>query len=155
MKMKWQALVVSLLALVVLAACGDKEYTPKEISAETDVCVVCNMSISHPDYAGQIVFKNNDHLVFDDLGCLIEYIADNGEDDIGAAFIKDEATNNWINVKDAVYMYNASYWTPMSYGVLAFADEATAKEYTAQNGEAKQLAYKDLFNFEWGIHSHE
>ncbi|MER2000736.1 MAG: nitrous oxide reductase accessory protein NosL [Lysinibacillus sp.] len=153
MKKKW--LTTALLTLLILAGCSEKEYTPKEISAETDVCEVCNMSISYLDYAGQIVFKNDDHQVFDDIGCLMEYIIDNGEDDIGAAFIKDEATKNWINVKNAIYIYNANYWTPMNYGVLAFGDEAAATEYMKQNGEAKKLQYDDLLTFEWGIHSHE
>ena len=69
MKLKW--LLSTVIAILFLTGCGDKEYNPKEISAETDVCEVCNMTIAHMDYAGQIVFKNNDHLVFDGLedGC--------------------------------------------------------------------------------------
>lgn len=152
MKLKW--LLSTVIAVLFLTGCGDKEYNPKEISAETDVCEVCNMTIAHMDYAGQIVFKNNDHLVFDDLGCLMEYIIDNGGGNIGAAYIKDESTNEWINVKNAVYVYEANYWTPMNYGVLAFADEQSAKDYMAENGEGKQLVYDDLLTFEWGIHTH-
>ena len=152
MKLKW--LLSTVIAVLFLTGCGDKEYNPKEISAETDVCEVCNMTIAHMDYAGQIVFKNNDHLVFDDLGCLMEYIIDNGDGNIGAAYIKDESTNKWINVKDAVYVYEANYWTPMNYGVLAFADEQSAKDYMIENGEGKQLVYDDLLTFEWGIHTH-
>ena len=152
MKLKW--LLSTVIAVLFLTGCGDKEYNPKEISAETDVCEVCNMTIAHMDYAGQIVFKNNDHLVFDDLGCLMEYIIDNGEGDIGAAYIKDESTNEWINVKNAVYIYDANYWTPMNYGVLAFAKQESADAYMNENGQGKQLAYKDLFTFEWGIHTH-
>ncbi len=152
--MKLKLLITSVMAVLFLAGCGDKEYKPKEISAETDVCEVCNMTISYMDYAGQIVFKNNDHLVFDDLGCLMEYIIDNGDSKIGAAYIKDETTNQWINVKDAVYVYEANYWTPMNYGVLAFADEHSAKTYMEENGQGKQLVYDDLLTFEWGIHTH-
>ena len=153
--MKIKLFLTSVMAVLFLGGCGDKEYKPKEISAETDVCEVCNMTIAYMDYAGQIVFKNNDHLVFDDLGCLMEYIIDNGEGNIGAAYIKDESTNQWINVKDAVYVYEANYWTPMNYGVLAFTDEESAKNYMAVNGQGKQLVYDDLLTFEWGIHTHE
>ena len=152
MKLKW--LLNAVIAVLFLTGCGDKEYNPKEISAETDVCEVCNMTIAHMDYAGQIVFKNNDHLVFDDLGCLMEYIIDNGEGDIGAAYIKDESANEWVNVKNAVYIYDANYWTPMNYGVLAFAKQESADAYMKENGQGQQLAYKDLFTFEWGIHTH-
>lgn len=152
MKVKWLFLI--LIVSVMLVGCSDKVYEPKEINVETDVCQVCNMTISHVDYAGQIVFKNNDHLVFDDLGCLMEYINEHSEKDIGAAFIKDESTKQWIDVKEAVYIYNKDYWTPMNYGVLAFASKESADSYMAENGEGKLLQYKDLKSFEWGIHTH-
>jgi copper chaperone NosL len=153
--MKHILILSSIIAILLLAGCGNKEYKPKEISVETDVCEICNMTISHLDYAGQIVFKNNDYLVFDDLGCLMEYIIDHGESEIGAAYIKDESTNEWINVKEAVYIYEANYWTPMNYGVLAFASRESADAYMSKNGQGKQLGYKDLFTFEWGIHTDE
>ncbi|MEK4627412.1 MAG: nitrous oxide reductase accessory protein NosL [Solibacillus sp.] len=152
--MNWKWYVSLALIVIALVGCSSKEYEPKEISAETDVCEICNMSISHIDYAGQIVFKNNDHLVFDDLGCLMEYIMENGEDNIGAAFIKDEQSHTWINVKDAVYVYNANYWTPMNYGVLAFSTEKNANLYMEENGQGELLSYDDLDSFEWGIHTH-
>ena len=152
--MKLKLFLTSVMTVLFLAGCGDKEYKPKEISAETDVCEVCNMTISYMDYAGQIVFKNNDHLVFDDLGCLMEYMNENGEDDIGAAFIVEELSHKWINVKDAVYVYNADYWTPMNYGVLAFDTEEGANEYMAANGQGELLSYEDLFDFNWGVHTH-
>lgn len=153
--MKRLVILSSIMAILLLAGCGNKEYKPKEISAETDVCEICNMTISHMDYAGQIVFKNNDHLVFDDLGCLMEYVIANGESEIGAAYIKDESTNGWINIKEAVYIYKANYWTPMNYGVLAFESKESADAYMNENGQGKQLEYEDLLTFEWGIHTHE
>lgn len=139
----------------VLIGCSDKTYEPKEINAATDICEICNMSISHEDYAGQIVFKNNDHQVFDDLGCLMEYIHENGDSEIGAAFIKDEATKTWVNTKEATYVYNEHFWTPMNYGVLAFSSEDAAKSYIATNDKGELLSFDDLATFEWGIHSHE
>ena len=54
------------------------------------------MSIVHNAYAGQIALKNGDYEIFDDIGCLMEYIEANGEDEIGAAFIKDAAKMNGL-----------------------------------------------------------
>lgn len=153
--MKGKGLITVLMAMFILVGCSEKEYKPKPISVETDVCEVCKMSITHADFAGQIVFKNNDHMVFDDLGCLMEYIVDNGEDDIGAAFIVEETSGKWINVKDAVYLYNQDFWTPMSYGVLAFDTEEGAIAYMEENGEGELLQFEDLYSFNWGVHSHE
>lgn len=47
------------------------------------------MSIVHNAYAGQIALKNGDYEIFDDIGCLMEYIVSNGDEEIGAAYIKD------------------------------------------------------------------
>lgn len=140
------------LALVVLVGCSEKTYEPRDIVAETDVCKICNMSIVHEDYAGQIVLTNGDYEIFDDLGCLMEYIDANGEEQIGAAFIKDENKKQWINVFTGSYVYEKNFWTPMNYGVLAFNSEQEAKDYIAAQGKGKLLAYEDLHNFEWGIH---
>lgn len=139
-------------ALFTLAGCGEKTYEPRDIVAETDVCKICNMSIVHEDYAGQIVLKNGDYEIFDDLGCLMEYIDANGEEQIGAAFIKDENNKQWINVFKGAYVYNKEFWTPMNYGVLAFNSEQEAKDYIATQGKGELLAYEDLHNFKWGIH---
>ncbi|MCP1144849.1 nitrous oxide reductase accessory protein NosL [Lysinibacillus endophyticus] len=148
---KWLCL---LLFVFLLTACGDKAYKPREINPETDVCHICNMSVTSIDYAAQVVLKNNDIVVFDDLGCLMEYIKQNGEQEIGAAYIRDMNSSNWLDIKDASYVYSADYWTPMNYGVLAFASEQEAKEYMKEN-PGKIVPYENLLTFNWGVHEHE
>lgn len=150
--MKWKTLLVIILAMVGLMGCSEKTYEPKEINAETDICKVCNMSIAYEDYAGQLVFKNGDYEVFDDLGCLIEFMTDTDESEIGAAFIKDASENQWINVEEATYIYSKDYWTPMNYGVLAFRSKEAAEQFIKENGEGEFLTYDQLFDFKWGIH---
>jgi copper chaperone NosL len=82
----------------------------------------------------------------------MEYIKVNGEDEIGAAYIKDAAKNEWIDVFKAVYVYNKDYWTPMNYGVVALDSKEAAQEWMTTEGEGQLLAYKDLHDFKWGIH---
>lgn len=149
---KW-LFMISVLSVLVLSACGDKTYEPREINAETDVCYMCNMSITHAQYAGQIVKKNNDVIVFDDIGCLMEYIAEYGDKEVGAAFIRDNESDTWLDVTEASYVYSPDFWTPMNFGVLAFSSKEAAQSYAdEQNGEL--LAYKDLETFNWGVHTH-
>ncbi|MGE7093425.1 nitrous oxide reductase accessory protein NosL [Lysinibacillus sp. NPDC048646] len=147
---KWILIVV--VCCVLLVSCREETYGPREIVGETDVCKICNMSIVHHEYAGQIALKNGDYEIFDDLGCLMEYIHANGEDEIGAAFIKDTIKNEWVDVFDATFVYNKEYWTPMNYGVLAFKTKDSAIEWMATNGDGQVLVYKDLHDFNWGIH---
>lgn len=148
---KW---IVLLLVLTVLAACSEKTYEPREINSETDVCAICNMSITHVDYAAQIVLKNGDHLVFDDLGCLMDYIIENGESEIGAGFIRDTNSTNWLNIKEATYLYSKDYWTPMNYGVLAFSSQEEAEKYNVEQA-GEFIPYEELLTFNWGVHGHE
>ena len=147
---KW---VVLAFAVVLLAACGEQTYEPRDINPETDVCYMCNMSITHVDYAAQVVLKNGDHVVFDDLGCLMEYVLENGEDDIGASYVRGTDSATWVNLEDATYVYAKDNWTPMNYGVLAFSTAEEANSYMQQQ-PGKLLAYEDLKTFEWGVHEH-
>lgn len=148
-------LFILTIALVVLAACGDKTYEPRDINTATDVCYICNMSMTHVDYAAQIVLKNGDQVVFDDLGCLMEYVLTEGDNEIGAGFIRDTNSSQWLDVKEAAYVYAKDFWTPMNYGVLAFASQEDAKAYIEEQGEGKVLTYDELLTFEWGVHAHQ
>ena len=112
------------------------------------------MSITSVDYAAQAVLKNSDIVVFDDLGCLMDYIKQNGEEEIGAAYIRDTNSANWLNIKEASYVYSKDYWTPMNYGVLAFATKEEAEQYMDQQpGEI--IPYDELLTFNWGVHEHQ
>lgn len=142
---------VILVSLWMLSACSET-FEPREINKETDICKICNMSISHEDFAGQIVLKNGDYEVFDDLGCLIEYMKENDQSEIGKAYIKDALEDKWIDVENATYVYSKDYWTPMNYGVVAFETKEAADKWISSNGEGKFLSYDDLFQFNWGIH---
>ncbi|MFF6017611.1 nitrous oxide reductase accessory protein NosL [Lysinibacillus fusiformis] len=147
---RWIAILV--ICSTILGGCSDKTYNPRDIIRETDICEICNMSIVHHEYAGQIVLTNGDYKIFDDIGCLMDYLALNGEEEIGAAYIKNNANNEWIDVYKATYVYNAGYWTPMNYGVLAFATKDEAQEWMTNEGEGQLLAYQNLLTFKWGIH---
>ncbi|RIJ64597.1 nitrous oxide reductase accessory protein NosL [Rummeliibacillus sp. POC4] len=150
MKKRW---LVGIFAIVLcLQACGNKEYKPRKIVSETDICKICNMSIVHKEYAGEIALKNGDYEIFDDLGCLVEYMKDMDEDDLGKAFIKDKSGKKWLDVKTASYVYDKDIWTPMSYGVIAFQTKDEAKKYIEKEGKGELLSYSDLDTFKWGVH---
>lgn len=149
--LNWIAL---LFMVCILGACGDKAYEPRDINPETDVCNICNMSITSVDYAAQAVLKNSDIVVFDDLGCLMNYIKQNGDKEIGAAYIRDSQSAKWLNIKEASYVYSKDYWTPMNYGVLAFATKEEAEQYMEKQ-PGKIVPYDELLTFNWGVHDHQ
>lgn len=148
--MKTKLMTAVLATAIVLAGCGDKEYEAKKINPQTDVCEICNMSIANEKYAGQIALKNGDYEMFDDLGCLMQYYNKMKTEDLGEAFIKNEAGDEWLNVEKSAFVFEKSIPTPMSYGVVAFKDEATAKQYIEKTGSGKVMNFEDLKSFDWG-----
>lgn len=146
--------LLAAFATVILAGCGDKNYEPRALNEETDVCQICQMTVVHQDFAGQIIEKNGDYEVFDDIGCLVEKLERNqqSEKDVGAAYIKDANTGEWINVFEATYLYDKEFWTPMNYGVLVFEDVTEAEAYRSKSGYGKLMNFEDLQGFKWGIH---
>lgn len=151
--MKLHRMLIVAVSIIFLAACSEQTYEPRDVNPETDVCKICNMSITHVNYAAQAVLKNGDHIVFDDLGCLMDYISQNGEDEIGASYIRAANSSEWLNIKEAVYVYSKDYWTPMNYGVLAFNSQTEAENYMNEE-PGKLLQYEDLLTLNWGVHEH-
>lgn len=150
--MKWKIFTFTIFMSFLLVGCSEQAYEPKEINKETDICKVCNMGISFEDFAGELIYKNGDYEVFDDLGCLVEFLKDVDESDVGAAYIKSADGAEWLPVEEATYVYSKDYWTPMNYGVLAFPSKDAAEQYMKENGEGEVYSYEQLDDFQWGIH---
>lgn len=143
--------VLLLMAAWLATACTEASYTPQEINEETDVCVICKMAVKDNQYATQIVTKDGQSLKFDDLGCLNEWKQQNGTDTIGASFVRDFNTSQWIPYEKAYYAYDASYQTPMAYGIVSFEKQADAENYIQQQGTGVLMNAEQLASHSWAV----
>ncbi|GIQ69562.1 hypothetical protein DUZ99_18715 [Xylanibacillus composti] len=143
--------IAVLLGLSVLAACGQEQYEPQAINEETDICVICNMAVKDDQYATQIVTKDRQSLKFDDIGCMNEWKTEHGTDMIGAQFVRDYHSLEWILYEQAYYVYDASIKTPMAYGILSFEQESDAQAYIDEHGVGKLMTAEDLANHSWEV----
>ncbi|WP_240941384.1 nitrous oxide reductase accessory protein NosL [Paenibacillus sp. HB172176] len=145
--------VLSLIVLIAVltAACGEKEYKPEEINEATDICVKCNMSVKDDAYATQIITKDGQSLKFDDIGCMHEWTVENGNENIGAEFVRDHNTNSWVKYETSYYAYDADFKTPMAYGVISFANEESAKAYVSEQGKGVVMSADDLAKHSWDV----
>ena len=142
--------LIGLAGLVwLLAACGNDEVQPVDINEETDTCEVCNMAVVDNQYATQIVLENGKSLVFDDVGCMYEWIESNKNEKISAEFVRDYNDKEWILVDDATYVYNQSAKTPMAYNVISFKDKASAKAFAAENEGSTLMTANELEEHGW------
>lgn len=144
-------LAVLLVVLGVLAACGQEEYAPRAINEETDICVICNMAVKDDQYATQIVTTDGQSLLFDDIGCMNEWKTENGTETIGAEYVRDFHNKQWIKYDKAYYVYDASYKTPMAYGVVSFEEESDAERFIEEQGAGKLMTADDLAHHSWEV----
>ena len=144
--------IATLLFACFLVACSGKNtYEPKEINPDIDVCMVCNMSIAAEQYATEAILKDGTVYKFDDIGCMMEWMNKQNGDDIAKLYVRDITNGEWVELEQAVYVYNATYWTPMSYGVVSFANEQNAKAYMEQEGQGQLWTYEQLKQHRWGF----
>lgn len=142
-------IVISLLA----AACGQAEYEPHPINEETDRCVICNMAIKDDQFATQIITKDKQPLKFDDIGCMYDWIAQNGTETIGVAFVRDYHSKVWLKLEEAYFVYDASIQTPMAYGVVSFESEQSAQQFIEEHGAGTLMNAEQLAHHTWQSHA--
>jgi copper chaperone NosL len=133
-----------LVILTLLAACGRPEIAPVEINPE-DVCASCKMAISEKRFAAEFITKEGNAVKFDDIGCLQEYLkvkADRAG--IAAYFVTDFESKGWIEAASAHFVKSAAFATPMGGNIAAFQTEEGAKEAAAKIA-GQPLGFADVF----------
>ncbi len=142
------------ITLFLLSGCGkESSYEPVEIDPEVDVCEICNMSLTEEDYAAELLTKDGDVFLFDDLGCMMQFVLEEkraDEDRIAKQYVKDAELGGWIELETASFAYDPEFWTPMAYGVLAFETEEGAEAHIEQAGRGELLTYSQLKGHDWG-----
>lgn len=125
---------VMMLVCVLLGACAARTATPADIRLGEDACAHCRMTIVSARTAAQIVGPDVDPIMFDDIGCLRNYLAEQSPGQGALVFVADHRTGEWIDARTAVFTRTAVQ-TPMSSGLLAHADrQSRDADEPARNG---------------------
>ncbi|PWV89436.1 copper chaperone NosL [Paenibacillus cellulosilyticus] len=147
--MKLSVTACLLFLMVMLAGCGGKEYKAVAINEDTAKCAVCNMQVKDDAYATQLVTENGKVYLFDDIGCMHEWEATNPNEEIGASFVRDYNDNEWIKYEDAYYAYDASYRSPMAYGIYSFKDKESADAFVKSQDKGVVMTSAELASHSW------
>ncbi len=116
------ALVSGLLLWV--AACGGPP-SPAALDTKNDACAWCRMAVSDARFAAQIVRPSEEPRFFDDIGCLVSYLARGAPPRGAVAFVADHRTKAWTPAATATYTRVPGLATPMSSHLIAHADAAS------------------------------
>ena len=113
---------------------------PEPITFGRDTCGHCRMILSQPGFGGEIRDGKGVLSKYDDIGCLTAELAKMGAQ-VPTAWVEDHDSGKFVPLASAHLVRSSKVTTPMASGVLAFADEAAAKQFAAsQQGEVVALA---------------
>lgn len=143
------ALALAVAALAVLAGCGKKEYKPVAINPGVDKCEVCQMLIQDDQNATEIILTDGKPLKFDDIGDMYVWLKKNGSGAVGAKFVRDYNSKEWVELEKATFVYDKSNKTPMAFGVYSFKNEQDADKFIKEKGVGKKMTAKDLDSHSW------
>jgi copper chaperone NosL len=162
-----------LLLLIVLAACGRgaTKVEPPQIHYGETECAECRMIINDPRFAAAYTYEltqgRYESVSFDDIGDMLIHAEKHPEHTIVAFWVHDFKTEEWIDAKEAHFVYSPYLETPMAQGTAAVQTreqaELLADEYQGQILEwdglwAKQrdgeLVVSLVHQAKMGYHSH-
>jgi parallel beta-helix repeat protein len=131
MKLKHFFVIIGLGLL--LTACSFAAAGPVDIKLNKDSCDVCHMGIEEMESAAQLILKNGKPVLFDDIGCMTEYLqTENPEYE--AAFVHDYQSKEWISFDTSSFIQNQNIDSPMSYGIAAFKSKDDAAAFQREYG---------------------
>ena len=151
MKKTIQLILLMIVSTMVVVACSSGDYKPVAINEDTDRCVICNMAIKDDQFATQIITTEGQALKFDDLGCLHTWQEENGTATVGATYVRDYNSLQWIKYEKAYYVYDSSIQTPMAYGIISFEDQSSAEQYIAEHSVGTIMTATDLAAHSWEV----
>lgn len=143
-----------IVGLFVLSGCGQEvSIEPREVNPEIDACEVCNMSVAHVDFATQLIESDGTVHMYDDIGCMVEYVNGEGQNkEIAGQYVRDFESLEWVPIEQAYHAYHPEFWTPMAYGVVSFSSKERAEDYIKQEGKGEVIDYSGLAKLDWTMH---
>ncbi len=95
---------------------------PVDVVWDKSACAHCRMHLGEPGFAAQLTTTAGATLLFDDPGCLFEYLAD-AAPDAHAIWFHHGSADRWLRAPAVAFA--AAPATPMGFG-LAATDPGTA-----------------------------
>ncbi len=122
-----------LAASLVAASCAGGPPAPAEIAMGQELCAYCRMTIVSQATAAQVAAPGEEPRIFDEIGCLRDYLAAVPLVQGAVVYVADHRTRAWVDARLALFTRTAVS-TPMGTGLLAHADDASRDADPATQG---------------------
>lgn len=143
----WMFSPLLLGATLAVAGCGEKPNldAPKLILGQQE-CEECKMIVSEERFAAGAAFiadGDATKFVFDDVGCLVDWLGKSADRDSCIPYVHDYDTLAWLDARKAFFMHSEELRTPMASHIAAFADDAAA-EALLQKYPGQRVTWPEL-----------
>ncbi|MDQ3171375.1 MAG: nitrous oxide reductase accessory protein NosL [Acidobacteriota bacterium] len=124
-----------LVVMAVGLGCGAGADGPPHIEEDRSACAHCGMLVSERTFAAAYRAPGQEPRVFDDIACLRAAARREGNLQALTSWFHDAESREWIDGRRATFVYSEQLKTPMSGGMIAFADAgAAARRASALEG---------------------
>jgi copper chaperone NosL len=125
--------------------CVSTAPAPAKVRVGEDACAHCRMTLVSVRTAAQIVAPGEEAVIFDELGCLRDYLAGHARPDGARIYVADHRTGAWLEAASATFTHT-SITTPMASGLIAHADAASRDADPDAHGGTPVAAASILMN---------
>ncbi|USG65861.1 nitrous oxide reductase accessory protein NosL [Brevibacillus ruminantium] len=147
---KWSfAAGMMMILSAVMIGCGKEAAQPVDIAEGVDKCEICHMGVANDQHATEILMTDGKALKFDDIGCMYQWIAENGTEQIDVQYVRDYLSKEWVQGEQATYVYDENFKTPMGYGIYSFKEKSAADAFTKEQQAGTVMVAQDLKNHTW------
>lgn len=131
--MKLSLFSTIILVSLTLTSCN-RDY--EKINYGKDACSHCKMTIVDDRYASELVTDKGKVFKFDDLICMRDYIAAGESNTENLLFVDDYLRKHpdALNAKNAFYLKNDFFASPMRGNTAAFESESDARPFADSLG---------------------
>jgi copper chaperone NosL len=107
--------------LLTAGCAGSGTPGPVAIDLGQDACSHCRMAIVSTATGAEIIAAGEEPRLFDDIGCLRDFLAAAPLPPDAVVFVADHRTGAWVDARRATFT-KTSLQTPMGSGLVAHAD---------------------------------
>ncbi len=132
------------LIAALLAAVGCVGDGPPTVRYGREECARCRMIVNDDRFAAAAVTAAGEAHKFDEVGCLIDYLADHP--DAARLWVRGYRSGTWLDAKQAYFAYGPKLQTPMGAGLAAAATREEADALAAEWG-GRVLRFDELAEF--------
>lgn len=107
----------------------------KEINYGSDMCHYCKMTIVDNQHAAELVTMKGKAFMFDAVECMVNYTAENGEDEYAFLLVNDyNNPGKLIPATKSHFLQSRAIPSPMGAYLSAFEDENVMKNIQKEKG---------------------